>query len=348
VRILIATVQVPFVRGGAEILAEGLCDALRTAGHEAEIIAMPFKWYPPELIADCMLACRLISLTESNGTPVDRLIGLKFPAYLAPHPNKVLWLLHQHRQAYDLWDHPSGDLIRVPNGAAIRSMIQHADRRHIPEARKVFTIAENVSHRLKTHCGIDSTPLYHPPAHAELFYTAEGGDYFFFPSRINSVKRQRLALEALAKTRQPVQLRFAGTADQSEYLQQLRSLASELSVQDRVNWLGHVGEQEKRDLYAKSVGVIYPPEDEDYGYVTLEAMLASKPVITCTDSGGPLEFVQHRKTGLVAKPTPASLAQAMNILWEDRDRARQLGAKGRLQYDRLDITWSKVVESLLS
>ena len=41
----------------------------------------------------------------------------------------------------------------------------------------------------------------------------------------------------------------------------------------------------------EALGVIFPPLDEDYGYVTLEAMLAAKPVITCTDSGGPLEFV---------------------------------------------------------
>ena len=88
-RILIATVQVPFVRGGAEIHAKGLRSALRAEGHEAEIVAVPFKWYPPERILDHMLACRLLDLTESAGTPVDRVIGLKFPAYFVPHPHKT-------------------------------------------------------------------------------------------------------------------------------------------------------------------------------------------------------------------------------------------------------------------
>src|SRR5262245_8557462 len=81
-RILIATVQVPFIRGGAEVHAEGLRDALIDSGHEAEIIAVPFKWYPPERIIDHMLACRLLDVTEVMGTPVDLLIGLRFPAYL--------------------------------------------------------------------------------------------------------------------------------------------------------------------------------------------------------------------------------------------------------------------------
>ena len=111
-RVVIATVQVPFVRGGAEILADQLLNALRSEGHEAEIVAVPFKWYPAERILDHMLACRLLDVTESTGTPIDRLIGLKFPAYFMPHPHKVLWLLHQHRTAYDLWDHPLSDLSR--------------------------------------------------------------------------------------------------------------------------------------------------------------------------------------------------------------------------------------------
>ena len=85
-RIVIATVQVPFVRGGAEVLAEGLREVLHAQGHEAEIVTMPFKWYPPERILDQVLICRLLDLTESCGTAVDRVIGLKFPAYLIPHP----------------------------------------------------------------------------------------------------------------------------------------------------------------------------------------------------------------------------------------------------------------------
>ncbi len=131
-RILIATVQVPFIRGGAEIHAEGLRDALVQAGHEAEILAIPFKWYPPEKILDHMLACRLLDVTEVAGTRVDRLIGLRFPAYLIPHPNKVLWILHQHRTAYELWDHTLSDLVYYPNGSQVRDTIEQADRKLIP------------------------------------------------------------------------------------------------------------------------------------------------------------------------------------------------------------------------
>jgi glycosyltransferase involved in cell wall biosynthesis len=347
-RILIATTQVPFIRGGAEAHAEGLRDALCREGHEAEIVAVPFKWYPAEKILDHMLACRLLDLTEFAGTPVDLLIGLRFPAYLIPHPNKVVWILHQHRTAYELWNHPLGDLIYEPDGAQVRDAIQTADRQILAQAKALYANSGNVARRLKQYCGLDSTPLYHPPPHAEKFYCAETiDDYIFFPSRLCRPKRQSLVLEALAHTRERVRVRFAGTPDFPAYINELQSLARKLRVQQRVEWLGQISEDEKRRLYAEARGVLYPPIDEDYGYVTLEAMLAAKPVITCTDSGGPLEFVRDGETGLVAEPTAESLAAAMDQVWEQKEQARELGQRGRALYEKMGISWANVVRKLL-
>jgi glycosyltransferase involved in cell wall biosynthesis len=345
-RVVIATAQVPFVRGGAELLAEGLRDALRAEGHEADLVGVPFRWQPQERILDHMLACRLLDLTESCGVDIDRVIGLKFPAYLVPHPNKVLWLLHQHRAAYDLWGHPQGDLHTGPYGAQVREAIQQAECRLLPEAKAVYTIAGNVSARLRRYCGVDSEPLYHPPAHAEKFYCAEAEDYFFFPSRLHPLKRHALVLEALAQTRRPVRVCFAGVGAHSGLLAELQALARKHDVHRRVEWLGNVGEEQKRDLYARSLGVIFPPLDEDYGYVTLEAMLSSKAVVTCTDSGGPLEFVVPNETGAVCEATPQALAAALDRLWDDRALARALGEAGRARYEALGISWPGVVRRL--
>jgi glycosyltransferase involved in cell wall biosynthesis len=347
-RILIATVHVPFIRGGAEVHAEGLRDALRAEGHEAEILAVPFKWYPPERILDHMLACRLLDVTEVMGTPVDLLIGLRFPAYLIPHPNKVLWILHQFRTAYELWDHQLGDLIYAPNGVEVRDAIRQADRQFIALAQAVFANSANVAARLKYFCDIEAAPLYHPPPNAEEFYTCEAEDYLFFPSRLCLPKRQSLVLEALAHTKQPVRVRFAGAADQPTYRGELKSLARKLRVHNRAEWLGEISELEKRELYARALAVVYPPIDEDYGYVTLEAMLASKPLIVASDSGGPLEFVRHEETGLIAEPQATSLAKAFDRVWQDRTAAKRWGEAGRGLYKRMDITWSRVVRKLLS
>ncbi|AFY58273.1 glycosyltransferase [Rivularia sp. PCC 7116] len=346
-RVLIVTVQVPFVKGGAEILAQQLVKAVNKAGHEAEIVEIPFKWYPPERILDHMLACRLLDLSEICGQTIDRVIGLKFPAYLVEHPNKVMWLLHQHRSAYDLWGTDYCDLMHSANGLQIREAINNADNKSFEECISVFTISKNVSKRLANFNQINSTPLYHPPQNSELFYCEEIEDYFFFPSRLCTIKRQELVIEALSKTNNNVKVFFAGKADDGSYTQHLIDVANKLGVSEKAIFLGAISEEEKIRYYAKALGVIYPPLDEDYGYVTLEAMLASKPVITCKDSGGSLEFIAHEKTGLVNDSNPLSLATAMDELWENRSYSKYLGKAGREYYDSLNITWSTVVQNLI-
>ena len=347
-RIVIATVQIPFVSGGAEAHAAGLKAALIREGHEAEIVTVPFNPAVPERIADQMLSCRLLDLSEIHGTRVDRLIGLKFPAYLIPHPNKVVWVLHQHRAAYDLWDYPFEELAASPRGLMVREAIRRGDQL-LNEAQAVFANSKNIANRLGHFCGINATPLYHPPPNAEGFFCADRtGDYFFFPSRLSASKRQSLVLEALALTKEKVKVRFAGVADSAEYGKRLRQLATKLGVETRVEWLGHITEEEKRDQYARALAVIFPPVDEDYGYITLETMLASKAVVTCEDSGGPLEFVSTRKTGLVTKPSAAALASALDELWQDRSLAAKLGRAGRENYERLGLSWPDVVKKLLS
>jgi glycosyltransferase involved in cell wall biosynthesis len=345
-RILIVTTQVPFVRGGAEILAESLRAALVERGHEAEIMEIPFKWYPPERILDHMLQTRLLDVSESNGVEVDLVIGLKFPAYLIRHPNKVLWLLHQHRSAYDLWESPLCDLVNYPNGRQVRDAIRHADRVLLPEAKAIHTIARNVSDRLARFCGMDSQVLYHPPANAERFHCLPAEDFLFFPSRITELKRQGLVVEALAHTRSPVRVVFAGVPENPAHLADLQARSVALGTRKRVEWLGNVSEEQKIDLYARCAGVVYPPVDEDYGYVTLEAMLSSKPVITTRDAGGPLEFVEHDHNGLVCEPSAEALANAMDEIWRDRARARELGSAGLARYRSMKIDWSNVVAQL--
>lgn len=347
-KILIATTQVPFIRGGAEVHAEGLRDALRAEGHQAEIVAVPFKWYPPERILSHMMACQMLDLSEIGDTRIDLVIGLKFPAYYVSHPNKVLWIIHQHRQAYELWEHAMSDLHLAPNGLEVRDTIRRADRRMISEARAVFANSKTVAARLNEYCGIASTPLYHPPQHAELYYCAQAEDYLLFPSRIATMKRQELVIEALAHTRLPVQVRFLGAADHQSYLEKLQARVRELGLEERVSWLGRVSDEEKIRQYAHALGVLFPAAGEDYGYITLEAMLSCKPVVTCTDSGGPLEFVHDGETGFVTEPTAEALAAAMDTLWENRERARSLGEAGRRLYDSLDISWTSVVRNLLS
>ena len=347
-RIVVANAQVPFVRGGAEMLADSLIAALREAGHEAELVTIPFKWYPCGRIPDAMLAARLMEVEEWRGGRIDRLIGLKFPAYLMRHPDKVLWLLHQYRGAYDLWGAEIGDLSNAPDGRAVRDVIRLADETLIPEAREVFTISRNVSDRLQRFNGIASRPLYHPPPAAALFREAPAEDFLLCPGRINLTKRQALVVEALLYCRSPVRVVFIGATDAADYADALAQRCQAVALGNRLQWRGVVSEAEKLDLYARCLGVVVPPIDEDYGYVTLEAMLSAKPVLTCSDSGGPLDFVIDGESGFICDPQPEVLGQAMDWLWQDRGRARDMGRVGLARYHALGLNWPDVVAELLA
>ena len=343
--ILICTTQVPFTTGGAESHVEGLRRALVAAGYRAEIVALPFKWYPPTEIMRGAMAWRMLDLSAANGQPVDLVIGMKFPAYLVAHERKVLWILHQHRAAYNLWGTQFDDLSTYPEGVRVREWIRHCDERFIPEARKVFANSKAVAERLKRYNNIESEPLYHPPPLAGQLKTGEQGEYIFYPSRLEPQKRQDLLIEAMRLVRTPVKLILAGSSAEAK---RYEDLIKTQGVSDRVTIRGFVTDDELVELYANSLGVCYLPFDEDYGYVTLEAMLSGKPVVVPSDGGGAAEFVEHNRTGMIVESEPQAIADCLDSLYADRARARTMGERGQEKLKSINISWEKVVEKLIS
>jgi glycosyltransferase involved in cell wall biosynthesis/SAM-dependent methyltransferase len=350
-RIAILTTQCPFVVGGAELHARGLERALREAGHEAEIIAMPFKWYPAATVLDCMLAARCLDVSEFTGVKIDLAIGLKFPAWLMGHPNKIFWVLHQHRQAYDLWDAGDSNLFDDENGQITREAIRAADNAELGAGlgagRRVFANSANVAQRLRRYNNIEATPLYHPPPLADRLTSGDFGDYFYYPSRISPLKRQDFVLRALALAHKSARVIFSGAPDSPEYGRELMRLARDLGVEGRVEWRGFVGESEMIDLYAGARGVLFTPVDEDLGYIALEAMLAGKPLLTLADSGEPAALARHEVEGLVVAPQPKAFAAAMDRLVASSDLARSLGEAGLARYRALDVSWNHAVATLI-
>lgn len=345
--VLILNTQVPFCYGGAEVLAEDLEAQLRAAGHRAEILTLPFKWYPQQTLVNTILAAKLMDISSFNGVVIDKVIALKFPMWLIPHPQMSLWILHQHRAAYDLWDSDLSDLAAMPDGKAVRDMIRREDNAAIRACKGVFTISGNVTGRLRQFNHIESEVLYPPPRSLQRFHVDSYGDYFFFPSRITPIKRQELVIEALVHVPEPVKVVFAGEADSPLYLEKLKKRAHALGVGDRIEWRGRISEEEKFDLYANALMVIFTPVDEDYGYVTPEAMLSSKAVLTLEDAGGAAEFVQHDANGLIVEADPRAMAFAISRVWNDRTEAQRLGAAARLRMKEIDLSWDKIIEKLL-
>jgi glycosyltransferase involved in cell wall biosynthesis len=344
-RILICTTQVPFTTGGAESHVEGLRHALIEAGHRAETVALPFKWYPPTEIMRSAMAWRLLDLAAANGQNVDLVVGMKFPAYLVEHANKVLWILHQHRSAYNLWGTQFDDLSTYPEGPRVREWIKHCDEKFIPAAKKVFANSRTVADRLRSYNHLDSEVLYHPPPLADRLKSGTQRDFIFCPSRMEPQKRQELLIEAMKYVRAPVKAVFAGNSSDPKHYQ---SLIKQHAVADRVCVRGFVSDDELIDLYASALAVAYLPFDEDYGYVTLQSMLAAKPVIVPTDGGGATEFVEDGVTGSIVKPDPQAIAESIDQLHSDRERARRIGEQARDRISSANLSWSNVVGKILN
>jgi glycosyltransferase involved in cell wall biosynthesis len=341
-RIVVGEAQVPFVRGGAELHVQALIDQLRSRGYDVEKVALPFRSQPKSELLAQAAAWRLLDLSSSNGQPIDLFIATRFPTYFARHPRKVAWVIHQHRAAYELAGTPYSDFEHTESDVGLRRRLVELDARMLSECRRVFANAQNTARRLATFNGVRAQALYHPPALAGQLRPGRFDDYLLVVGRLETVKRIDLAIRALAMVKPPARLVIVGDGSQRAALAQL---AADAGVRDRITFAGAVEGDELVRLYADARAVIYTPFDEDFGYVTLEAFLSGKPVITATDSGGTLEFVSDGANGFVCAPDPESLAGAITRVVADERLARQLGAAGRTRAQ--SVTWDGVVEQLL-
>ncbi len=333
--------QVPFARGGAEIFTDRLVHELRARGHDADLVSVPFKWYPGAQVLTQAFLWRLLDLSEADGKRIDLVIGTKFPSYLVRHPEKRVWLIHQFRQAYDLDRTALGQFGESPEDRALRRKVQALDRIALGEARRLFATSENVAGRLEESTGLVAEVLPHPPQALD-YRSGAYGDFVLSVNRLDRAKRVDLLLEAAALD-PSLEVVIAGDGPDRARLEQL---ARERGVNGRARFAGRVSEEELAELYSGCLAVYYAPVDEDFGMVPLEAFLAERPVLTTTDAGGPLEVVADRRTGLVVAPEAAEIARAAGWLREHRDEAAAYGRAGKDVASR--VTWDRAVERLLS
>ncbi len=301
---------------------------------------MPYKWHPENSLYDSMLMWRMLDITESNGGKIDLVIGTKFPSYGAIHSNKVAWVIHQFRQVYDLFKTSHG-LSHAEHGIEMKKRVENFDEISMGECKNIFTISNNVSARLLKYNGINSKPLYHPPSMAGRYICEDYSDYILSVGRLDRLKRNELLLRSLCYCDKKIKVKIVGRGPEME---NLKDLAVEYKVAKRVEFMGFVSNDDLLQLYSNAFAVFFAPVDEDYGYVTLESFFSRKPIVTCKDSGGVLEFVEDGANGYVCGSSPQEIGAAINELYCEKNKCKILGEMG---YDKVkDITWDNVIERL--
>lgn len=334
---------VPFGRGGIENFMAGLYRAINDlTPHSAELIKIPIKENTAWEIAKAYYTFYRTRLDH-----FDLVISVKYPAWNMRHRNHVIYLGHRLRGLYDTYPIPpekdklmKARLLDFP-GPWIKRLVHWLDNRAIrPDTiAHAFCTSKTIASRSSYfHPDLPPTVVYHSTAHEN--YRRKPGRYLFTVNRLDPPKRVDLMIQAYRMTQTSVPFLIAGTGPHEPYLSSLAENDS------RIHFLGDVSEEKLIDLYAESLAVLYTPYQEDYGLITIEAMKSGKPVITTTDSGGPLEFVVHDVTGWIADPDPTDLARVITDALSDTEKIEAMGDTAEKTVAH--ISWRNTVGQILA
>ena len=378
---IVAPSPVPFMIGGAENLWRGLFEYInQETTHQADLIKVPTKEYGSWDLIDSYRAFSLLDLRH-----FDLVLSTKYPAWMVSHPRHVCYMQHRLRglaDHYQLTGQPATYVSSLPLIIRIQTYMRdrQGSREALPEffgllnelrgspdlpqdalafpgpfIREIVHFLDGIGlsraniHRyaaISDHVakregyfpkGVPVKVIHHPSSLKA--YRTGGSDYLFTASRLDHVKRVALTVEAMQHLPQDVTLKIAGDGPDHG---RLMAMAAD---DPRIKLLGFVPDHQLADLYADALAVLFVPYDEDFGLITIEAMMSGKPVITCTDSGGPNEFVRDGETGFSVQPSPKALAEKIQYLCKHPEDARRMGQAGRARAQA--ITWEATVSALL-
>lgn len=190
-------------------------------------------------------------------------------------------------------------------------------------------------------------PIVPNGVESDLFYPADertGSVNVLCVGRLIERKGQYYLLQAFAQlceqcSDQALELTLVGTGDAEDAL---KSLASELRIQDRVHFVGFVPREEMPRVYRQADIFVLPSQSEGMSIALLEAMSSGLPVIV-TDTGGTEELVKAGENGLIVEWADVpNLTKALNQLAGDCALRRKMGVANRDRAHRL--SWEVFAE----
>ncbi len=342
--IVIASTIVPFINGGGTFIVDWTATRLKKLGHNVEVLKIPFSHCYPTAIKQ-MIALESLDLPKKT----DLLISIRTPSYLINHPNHVCWFIHHYRVIYELWGTKLQEGVpNTANGLRYRQAIIDKDNEAFKKIKKIYTNSVEVKERLEKYNNYEAEVLYPPLMDQEDFYCKEYGDFIYYASRLTTIKRQYLAIEAMRFVKSKVKLIISGFPDTPEAGLNLKELIKKHNLSDRVTLIDKwITKNEKIDFFSRCLASIYIPYKEDsYGYPALESFASSKAVITCEDSGGTGEIIKDKENGLIVKPNPKSLAKAFDQLYKNKEWARAMGLQANKTLLVSGINWENVLIKL--
>lgn len=373
---IIAPSPIPFVIGGAEKLWWGMQDYInKNTNHQCELIKVPTKensfW---DLIHSYYTFYKL------DLSHFEMVISTKYPSWMIQHENHHIYLLHCLRGLYDTYhfsklpqdeasehkkvndilslldnDNSSLDSLftllfqleeddTVPlstysfPGPFIRKIIHFLDNKAMQNIENFSAISQTVINRKEYFPKDVFVDKNFPPSNLTNLHN-ESYDYFFTVSRLDTAKRIEMIVRAYKKSTTTIPLKIAGTGP---LLKEIKDLVKD---DNRIEMLGFISDDELIKHYAKAYAVLFVPYDEDYGLITIEAAMSEKAVLTFDDTGGVVEFIKDKETGLVCKPDIEELTKNIDFISSNPELCKTMGINAKKIVQ--DITWKNTIEKLL-
>jgi len=382
---IVAPSPVPITIGGAEYLYSGMQNAInRFSSHQCELIKIPvkegsfweiidsyYKFYTLDLECfDLVISTKYPSWMISHPNHilymVHHLRGLfdtfhffnkpkKIPGFLIiDSVEKIVTIIRKKNPSkgdvdlfFSLIINLKKDELNYPKelfefpGPFIYEIVHFLDNYALEpnKIKKYFTMSENVKNRSDYFPTGVPVKVIHPPPLNDSFFCSDY-NYLFTASRLDGPKRIDLLIDAMKFVPHTISLKIAGTGPEE------KRLKAKAGTDKRIEFLGFVNDDQKIEYYANALTVLFVPYDEDYGFITVEAMKSKKAVITTSDSGGPLEFVKNYQTGFVVPPDPKLIAEKINYFIENKEEAINMGISS---YETVkNINWQSFTHELLN
>lgn len=175
--------------------------------------------------------------------------------------------------------------------------------------------------------------------------------FFLFVGVLRYYKGVHFLLEAAKRTRLPVVLVGGGSLEQD-----LEARIRQEGLSD-VHLLGALPDADKIALLSLCRALVFPSHlrSEAFGLSLVEAAMAGKPMISCEIGTGTSYVNLNTETGITVPPEePKALGQAMQALWDNQEKAAQMGKNARLRYEQLFTaqrmagSYAKLYQSLLN
>jgi glycosyltransferase involved in cell wall biosynthesis len=374
---IVAPSPVPFGVGGAEKLWWGMLEFInKHTVHQCELIKIPIIENSFWDLIDAYYSFYTIDLSC-----FDMVITGKYPGWMVEHPNHHVYMLHCLRGFYDCYhlmglpDEVATNESKIVNilsklkndnttikevfvllfemkndqsvseaelcfpGAFIKHLVHFFDRKAMEKVTLFSAISGTVASRKEYFPIGCKVNVIYPPSVLTQFKNASS-EYFFTVSRLDGAKRIEMLVKAYMASNTQIPLKIAGTGPLSEKIAEL------IKNDSRVELLGFVSDDTLIEYYSHAYAIIFVPYDEDYGLVTIEAMMCEKPVLSFSDAGGVVEFVEDQVTGLVCEPSVEKLTANIDYIAKNPELCKRMGEAARKKVQ--NITWANTLGALLN